>query len=126
MQDSKRSVIMVIKRVGVKMSQEMKYLTDSDFDQSIANGVTLVDFYADWCGPCRMITPIMSELTKEYGGKATIAKVDVDACQDTALKYNVTSIPTVILFVNGQEVKRVVGVRDKKTYQLLIDTALQG
>jgi thioredoxin 1 len=108
------------------MGQEIKHLSDNDFDQTIGKGVTLVDFYADWCGPCRMITPIMEELNKEYSGKALIAKVDVDACQNTALKYNVTSIPTVILFVDGQEAKRVVGVRDKKTYQTLIDAAIQG
>lgn len=108
------------------MSQDMKHLTDNDFDHTISQGVTLVDFYADWCGPCRMIAPIMVELTKEYSGRALVAKVDVDANQETSLKYNVTSIPTVILFVNGQEAKRVVGVRDKKTYQTLIEAAIQG
>lgn len=105
------------------MGQGLKYLSDNDFDGAIKKGVTLVDFYADWCGPCRMIAPIMEELANEYVGKAVIAKVDVDNSQNTASKYNVTSIPTVIMFVDGQEVKRVVGVRDKKTFQTLLDAA---
>lgn len=105
------------------MGNDLKYLSDNDFDQTIKKGVTLVDFYADWCGPCRMITPIMEELAKDYAGKALVAKVDVDTSQSTASKYSVTSIPTVILFVEGQEVKRVVGVRDKKTFQTIIDAA---
>ncbi len=105
------------------MSENMKHLNDNDFDQAIATGITLVDFYADWCGPCRMITPIMEELAKDYVGRAAIVKVDVDNAQNTALKYNVTSIPTIIMFVNGEEVKRVVGVRDKKTFQTILDAA---
>lgn len=105
------------------MAQNLKYLTDTDFDNTIEKGVTLVDFYADWCGPCRMIAPIMEELADEYAGKAVIAKVDVDNSQNTASKYNVTSIPTVIMFVDGQEVKRVVGVRDKATFRALLDAA---
>lgn len=105
------------------MAENMKYLNDSDFDQTIAKGVTLVDFYADWCGPCRMIAPIMDELSKDYQGKATIAKVDVDNAQNTAAKYSVTSIPTVIMFVDGKEAKRIVGVRDKNTFKTLLDAA---
>jgi|LakMenEpi03Aug12_release.lakeMendotaPanAssembly.Ray.scaffolds.fasta_scaffold35609_6 thioredoxin 1 len=105
------------------MAHGLKYLTDNDFDKEIENGVTLVDFYADWCGPCRMISPIMEELASEYSGKAVIAKVDVDSAQSTASKYSVTSIPTVIMFVNGEEVKRVVGVRDKKTFKMILDAA---
>ncbi len=106
------------------MAQGMTYLDDQNFETTIAKGVTLVDFYADWCGPCKMITPLMEELTHDYQGKALIAKLDVDKAQVSASKYNVTSIPTVILFVNGKEVKRVVGVRDKKTFQSMIDASL--
>ena len=105
------------------MAGSMKYLDDSNFETAIAEGVTLVDFYADWCGPCRMIAPIIEELSTEYAGKANIAKLDVDKAQNAATKFNVTSIPTVILFVNGKEAKRVVGVRDKKTLQAMIDAA---
>lgn len=105
------------------MAEGKKILDDSNFENTIAKGVTLVDFYADWCGPCRMIAPIMEELTVEYEGKAIIAKLDVDKAQVSASKYNVTSIPTVILFIDGQEAKRVVGVRDKKTFQTMLNAA---
>lgn len=106
------------------MAQDaLVYLDDSNFEKTIAQGVTLVDFYADWCGPCRMVAPIMVELSTEYQGKAKIAKLDVDKAQQAAEKFSVTSIPTVIMFVDGQEVKRVVGVRDKKTFQTMLDAA---
>jgi thioredoxin 1 len=106
------------------MAGSLKYLNDENFERTIESGVTLVDFYADWCGPCRMIAPIIEELSHEYHGKANIAKMDVDGAQETAVKFNVTSIPTVILFVNGKESKRVVGVRDKKSFQTLLDAAI--
>lgn len=105
------------------MAEGKVILDDSNFDSTIAKGVTLVDFYADWCGPCRMIAPLMEELSAEYAGKAVIAKLDVDKAQVTASKYEVTSIPTVMLFIDGQKVKSVVGVRDKKTYQTMLDAA---
>ncbi len=105
------------------MAGSILYLDDNSFEQTIAEGVTLVDFTADWCGPCRMISPIMDELSADYSGKAKVAKLDVDKAQMVASKFNVTSIPTIILFVNGEEVKRVVGVRDKKTFQTMIDAA---
>jgi thioredoxin 1 len=106
------------------MSDAIKLLDDHNFQSGIHVGVTLVDFYANWCGPCRMITPIMEELAKEYTGRASIAKIDVDQSQDVASKLNVTSIPTVILFLDGEEVKRVIGVRDKATYATLLNAAL--
>lgn len=107
------------------MSGNLKYLSDQDFENTITKGVSLIDFYADWCGPCRMIAPIMEELATEYQGRATIAKLDVDAAQSAASKYGVTSIPTVILFVDGKESKRVIGVRDKKTFQTMLDAAFK-
>ncbi len=106
------------------MGELIKLLDDHNFDSGIQSGVTLVDFFANWCGPCRMIAPIMEDLSKEFSGKATIAKVDVDQAQEVATKYNVTSIPTVILFLNGQEVKRVIGVRDKGTFATMLNAAL--
>jgi thioredoxin 1 len=102
----------------------VKLLDDSNFESVISQGVTLVDFYADWCGPCKMIAPIIEELASEYTDKAVIAKLDVDNAQAAASKLNVTSIPTVILFKNGQEVTRVVGVRDKKTFAAMLNNAL--
>jgi thioredoxin len=107
------------------MAGSLTYLDDNNFENAIAKGVSLIDFYADWCGPCKMITPIIEELSHEYAGKATIAKVDVEQSQVVASKYKVTSIPTIILFVDGQEVKRVVGVRDKKTFQTMLNAAFE-
>lgn len=105
-------------------NHDLIHLSDNDFDEKISKGVVLVDFYADWCGPCRMIAPIIEDLARDFKGRAVIAKVDVDQAQNVASKYNVTSIPTVILFVNGKEDKRVVGVRDKKAFESLLDAAL--
>jgi len=106
------------------MTGQLVYLNDENFESEIGKGVTLVDFYADWCGPCRMITPIVEELSKEFDGRAKIAKVDIDAAQNTATNFNVTSIPTLIIFKDGAEVKRVVGVRDKKTLSEMISQSL--
>jgi thioredoxin 1 len=105
------------------MSDKLIYADDNNFDQNIAEGVSLVDFYADWCGPCRMITPIMDSLASEYQGRAKIVKVNVDEAQRVSEKYNVTAIPTIIMFVDGEEVKRLVGVHDKETFQTLLNAA---
>ena len=74
----------------------------------------LVDFYADWCGPCKMMSPIIEELATELDGKAKVGKINVDENPDIAVEYNVMSIPTLIIFKNGKEEKRLVGLRDKE------------
>lgn len=74
----------------------------------------LVDFYADWCGPCNMMAPIIEELASDLQGKARVGKINVDENQDLAMEYNVMSIPTLIIFKEGKEVKRIVGVRSKE------------
>ena len=74
----------------------------------------LVDFYADWCGPCNMMAPIIEELASDLQGKARVGKINVDENQDIAMEYNVMSIPTLIIFKEGKEVKRIVGVRSKE------------
>jgi thioredoxin 1 len=106
------------------MSGNIKYLDDANFESSISKGVTLVDFYADWCGPCRMIAPIVNELADEFHGKATVAKLDIDKSQNATTQFGVTSIPTLILFKDGKEVKKVVGVRDKDSIKQMIQSAL--
>ena len=105
-------------------SNLIKYFTDENFDKSIAQGIVLVDFYADWCGPCRMLTPVVEELAKEMDGKITVAKIDTDQAMNTAAKYEVTSIPTLILFKNGEVVKRVVGLKDLDALRTMVNAVL--
>ena len=93
------------------------HLTSADFDAKIGKGKALVDFWASWCGPCKMVAPVIEELAAEYDGRAIVAKVDVDDEGELATRYNVMSIPTVIIFENGEEVKRLIGARRKADYQ---------
>lgn len=88
-------------------------LTEDNFKAEVASGITLVDFWAEWCGPCRMITPILEGLAEEYEGKAKIAKVNVDEAGGLAQEYAVTAIPTLLIMKDGEEVKRFVGVTAK-------------
>lgn len=94
------------------MAQNIAHLTDENFQQTIAKGLTLVDFYATWCGPCRMIAPIVEQLAEKAAGKANVGKVDIDQAQQVTNSLQITSVPTLILFKDGKEVKRVVGVKD--------------
>ncbi|MCB1181508.1 MAG: thioredoxin [Chlamydiia bacterium] len=105
-------------------SSFIKLFTDDNFDASIKEGVVLVDFYADWCGPCRMLTPVIEELAKEMQGKITVAKVDTDQSINVATKYEVTSIPTLILFKDGAAVDRVVGLKDLDSLREMVTRTL--
>jgi thioredoxin 1 len=84
-------------------------LTDNDFDATTAKGLTLVDFWAPWCGPCRMVAPTIEKLADEFEGKVQVAKLNVDDNQMSAMKFRVMSIPTVILFKDGQPAEMYVG-----------------
>lgn len=95
------------------MSDDISYLDDNNFKEAIAKGVTLVDFHAEWCGPCKMIAPIIAELASELKGQVNIAKVNIDDSQSVTSEFGITMVPTLILFKNGKEVQRVTGVRDK-------------
>ena len=101
-------------------------LNDSIFEEKVlkSDKPVLVDFWAEWCGPCRMVGPIIDELSKDFEGKAVIGKIDVDANQEFAAKYGVRNIPTVLLFKDGELVSRQVGVAPKKTYEDAINAAL--
>lgn len=89
----------------------IQHLSDLNFDSTIQKGVTLVDFHANWCGPCRMLAPVLEEVAQEVKGKAVVAKIDIDQEQGTANRFQITSVPTMILFKNGKEVNRLVGLR---------------
>ncbi|NLT13558.1 MAG: thioredoxin [Clostridiales bacterium] len=91
-------------------------LTKNDFENTISSGTTLVDFWAGWCMPCKMLAPVIGEIAEEYADRVKTAKVDVDAEGGLAMEYGVMSIPTVILFRNGREEKRFVGVQPKDVY----------
>lgn len=97
----------------VKSSEKVKELTDQNFQNKIKTGMVLVDFWAAWCMPCKMMIPVLNEVAEEAGDKVTIAKVNVDEQKAIAAKFGIRSIPTMILFQNGKEVKRIVGVKSK-------------
>jgi thioredoxin 1 len=100
-------------------------ITDSNFNDVISkNKTVLVDFWAEWCGPCRMIGPIVEELANEYEGKAIIGKLDVDSNQESSVKYGVRSIPTILTFKDGEIVDRQVGAVPKETLTNIIDSQL--
>ena len=98
----------------------------SNFDSVLAtkNTPVMVDFWATWCGPCRMVAPVIEQVAEEDEGRAIVGKVDVDECGDLAMRYGVMSIPTVMVFVNGQPVAKQIGAAPKTTYAAMLDQAL--
>ena len=101
-------------------------ITDASFDEVVlkSDKPVLVDFWAPWCGPCRMLGPVIEELASEYEGRVVVGKVDVDNNQEFAAKYGVRNIPTVLVFKDGEVVGRQVGVAPKKTYTDALDSLL--
>jgi len=101
-------------------------LTDETFSKDVLESKTpvLVDFWAEWCGPCKMIAPVLDELSTEYAGKVTIGKVNIDNHQTLASKYGITAIPTLLLFKGGQVAEQIVGLRSKRDLKASFDKSL--
>lgn len=99
-------------------------ITKDNFKAVIAEGVTLVDFFATWCGPCRMLAPTLEELEKEYEGKAKVGKIDVDEEPELANLFGISSIPTLILFKDGKAVEKTVGLCKKEKLCEMLDKVL--
>jgi thioredoxin 1 len=107
------------------MSGDVRHLTDADFQEAIqGDSPILVDFWAAWCAPCRMIAPVLEELAGEYDGRARVGKVNVDEQSATAQRFGIQSIPTLILFKNGEVADKVVGVAPKEALSRLLDKHL--
>ena len=103
-------------------------ITDGNFEAEVLKSTTpvLVDFWAEWCGPCRLVGPILEELAPLYSGKLKIGKLNVDENQDTPTKFGIMNIPTLILFKNGKEAERIIGALGKADLQKKLDKALAG
>jgi thioredoxin 1 len=110
----------------IKLNLMALEITDANFEETVLNSSkpVMVDFWAAWCGPCRMVGPIIDEISTEYADNAVVGKVDVDANQEFAAKYGVRNIPTVLVFQNGEVVGRQVGVAPKASYTDAIDALL--
>ena len=103
-------------------SDKVQTITDGNFDQTISAGKpVLVDFWAEWCGPCRRLAPTVEELAGDYDGKVVVGKLNVDENPNTSFKFSIRGIPTLLLFKGGQVVEQVVGLADKDSLKRVID-----
>ncbi|MCD2449705.1 MULTISPECIES: thioredoxin TrxA [Methylicorpusculum] len=105
------------------MSESVLHVTDAEFDETVikADGPVLVDYWAEWCGPCRMIAPVLDEISKEYAGKLTVAKINIDENPETPQRYGVRGIPTLMLFKGGEVEATKVGALSKSQLADFID-----
>ncbi len=108
------------------MSENIKHVSDSSFDDDVLKAATpvLVDYWAEWCGPCKMIAPILEDMAKDYAGRLTVAKLDIDANPGTPAKYGISGIPTLILFKDGEVAAQKVGALSKSQLTAFIDSHL--
>ena len=108
------------------MSEQIKYVSDASFDADVlkSDKPMLLDFWAEWCGPCKMIAPILDEVAKDYGDKVQVAKINVDENQQVPAKFGIRGIPTLILFKNGQVAAQKVGALSKSQLTAFLDSQL--
>lgn len=108
------------------MSDNIVHVTDADFEDAVLNAdkPVMVDYWAEWCGPCRMIAPILGEIADQYGDRLTVAKLNVDENQATAIKYAVRGIPTLMIFKDGEVVGTKVGALSKSQLSAFIDSVI--
>ena len=106
----------------------IKEITDQNFEQEVAQAdvPVLLDFWAEWCMPCRMLAPTIEKIANDYVGKVKVGKIDTDANRDVSIKFGISAIPTVILFKNGEVVQRFVGLRQEKDFKAALNSALAG
>lgn len=98
----------------------IKKIDDTNFEKAVANGTVLVDFSAEWCGPCKMLNPILDTLATEVSQQVTVAKIDVDESPLATQKHKITSVPTLIIFKNGEAVNTIVGLKDLETLKKIV------
>ena len=110
------------------MAEHIKEVTDATFEQDVlkADGPVLVDFWAPWCGPCRMVAPVLEKVAAAYAGRVTVTKMNVDDNQQTAMQYGIRSIPTVALFRGGEVVDGVLGAAPAQHFTKMLDDHLAG
>ena len=108
------------------MSDHIKQLSDATFDQEVLQSQTpvLVDYWAEWCGPCKMIAPVLEDVAKSYAGRLTVAKLDIDANPDATAKFGIRGIPTLILFKGGKPAAQKVGALSKSQLTAFVDSNL--
>ena len=108
------------------MSEQIKYVSDASFDADVlkSDKPVLLDFWAEWCGPCKMIAPILDEVAKDYGDKVQVAKINVDENQQVPAKFGIRGIPTLMLFKNGQVAAQKVGALSKSQLTAFLDSQL--
>jgi len=118
--------VLNLAKKGKEMAGNVIELTDANFDDAIhkTDVPVLVDFWAPWCGPCKMMAPIIEEVAKDYAGKASICKLNTDDARDSAMEFGISAIPTLILFKGGQVQKKWVGLTSKKELSSAIDELL--
>jgi thioredoxin 1 len=105
-------------------SENVMEITDQNFENEVIKSSTpvLVDFWAEWCLPCRMLAPTIEKIAKDYAGKVKVGKVDTEVNRDIAIKYSISAIPTVILFKDGQVAQKFVGLRQERDFKEALDT----